>query len=285
MNSISRFFGAFLRQDAVEFPSFSPAPALEALAEWGGARPLHRLRSAETVIAAVGDIHGRLDLLRRLEPALDGLRQEGRGIIVEVYLGDFVDHAGDAKATFDFLIERRRRIDRRIVCLCGNHERMLLTALEDPDYFARWLRFGGEATIRSYGVAGGATLRNSAKAFAVFRELFPRDHREFLESLPKRYEFEDFYFVHAGVNPAKTLAEQTEDDMLWIREPFLSSTANFGKVVVHGHTPLRSTEVRRNRIGLDTGAYLTGRLSCLILTSDGLRIIDTLKHGGVIPIT
>jgi serine/threonine protein phosphatase 1 len=274
MSLIDRWLLGWLRRDPPETSRFTPAPTPLERPRAFGFDDFHRLRNVDACVAAIGDIHGRIDLLRSLERQLDELSQQDRPVL-EIYLGDYVDHAGDAKATLDHLIERKKRADRQVVCLAGNHERMMLQALDDVDYFSRWLKFGGDATVRSYGVPGSIALRDPAEAQSRLRAALPASHREFLERAGKFHEVDGYFFAHAGVDPVKALSEQTERDLLWIREPFLSSTVNFGKVVVHGHTPTAKPDVRRNRIGLDTGAYLTGRLSCLILTPEGMRISQT----------
>jgi serine/threonine protein phosphatase 1 len=226
-------------------------------------------------LAVVGDIHGRADLLTELHQRLDAEAGSSAIAPIEIYLGDYVDRGAYSGQVIEALMARRRQ--RHMVCLMGNHERMLLRALDDPGAVMEWLRYGGEDTLRSYGLSGGdlrvAAERDPSLICRVTRELIPQDHLAFMRDLALRFSAGGFAFVHAGIRPGIALRDQREQDLLWIREGFLDSTADHGCVVVHGHTPVRAPEFRRNRINLDTGAVYTGMLTCLMISDDELKFV------------
>jgi diadenosine tetraphosphatase ApaH/serine/threonine PP2A family protein phosphatase len=227
-----------------------------------------------TRIYAIGDIHGRLDLLNSVLARIDmdmGLQPPSNAI--RVFLGDYIDRGPDSRRVLDRLVNYCAT--QPTVCLLGNHEAFLREFLRNPDVLPVWRRCGGLETLLSYGLA--PKIENDAQdqrdlASELDRAL-PSTHREFLNGLKQYFIFGDFFFVHAGVRPGICLTEQSEDDLLWIREDFLLSEAYFGKVVVHGHTPVHEPDVRPNRINIDTGAYATGRLTCLVLETDTIRFI------------
>jgi serine/threonine protein phosphatase 1 len=192
---------------------------------------------------------------------------------ISVFLGDYIDRGPDSKGVLDRLISYR--ISRPAVCLMGNHEAFLCEFLKNPDVLSDWGRYGGLDTLLSYGLA--PTMKNQGQEYRKLASdldrLLPSSHREFLSSLKKYFICGDFFFVHAGVRPGISLTEQSEDDLLWIREDFLLCEDEFDKVIVHGHTPVLEPDVRPNRINIDTGAYATGRLTCLVLESDQVRFV------------
>jgi serine/threonine protein phosphatase 1 len=227
-------------------------------------------------LVAVGDIHGRTDLLAELHGRLDlETRKSGRPAPIEIYLGDYIDRGPHSRQVVDALIARQRQ--RHIICLMGNHERMLLRALSEPGAVMEWLHYGGEDTLRSYGLGAGdlrgAAERDPSLVCRVMRELIPREHVVFLSRLALRFPIGGFLFVHAGIRPGVPLRDQREQDLLWIREGFIDSTADHGFVVVHGHTPVRAPEFLRNRINLDTGAVYTGQLTGLLISDDELSFV------------
>ena len=224
-------------------------------------------------IAAIGDLHGRLDLLRQVGAQLDALARDPTKQLIEVYLGDYVDRAGDAKGVVEFLAERSRLSDRRVVCLAGNHEQLLLAALRSDRDFLAWLTMGGNSTLLSYGVTPQGAKVSPSGCRAEFAAALPAKHLEFLQSLLPCYACGGFFFVHAGVSPDRPLEEQRIRDLLWIRETFMTSNANFGATVVHGHTPVSKPQFRMNRIGIDTGAYFSGQLTCLLITTEGVSVL------------
>jgi serine/threonine protein phosphatase 1 len=211
-------------------------------------------------VYAVGDIHGRADLLKQVFTLIDAdLARTPVNRSIEVYLGDYVDRGPHSGDTLDLLIERSHI--RESVFLKGNHEAYLLEVLRDPTKLEDWRQFGGLETLMSYGINPDA-----AEQIELIRKLFkamPGRHLKFLRSLTPSFVCGDFFFVHAGVRPGIPLKEQQESDLLWIREDFLDSEKNFGKFIVHGHTPVREPDIRPNRINIDTGAYATGNLTLL----------------------
>ena len=225
-------------------------------------------------IYAVGDIHGRLDLLNKLLTRIDAdSARSPNAKIVEIYLGDYLDRGPASRGVLDRLIDRGR--SRRAVFLKGNHETYPLEFLRDPAFLGPWSQLGGLETLMSYGIrppiaAGPDEWAEIAQDFGA---ALPVEHRDFLQHLLPYACYGDFYFVHGGVRPGVPLDRQREEDLLEIREPFLSSQDDFGKVIVHGHTPALEPEFRPNRIGIDTGAYATGRLTCLAISGDKLRVL------------
>ncbi|WP_291298257.1 metallophosphoesterase family protein [Elioraea sp.] len=222
-------------------------------------------------VYAVGDIHGSIDKLDALHELIaeDAARApEARRAIV--YLGDYVDRGTDSQGVIERLLPPPR-FGAEAVHLAGNHEAMMLDALTRPGddaAIARWIDNGGAAALASWGIdAYGSDPAGWAAAI-------PPEQLAFLRQLRRRAAFGGYLFVHAGVRPGVALDAQDPDDLLWIREPFLSSTADFGAVVVHGHTPGRDVVVRKNRIGLDTGAVFGGHLTCAAFWSDKLTLIQ-----------
>ena len=232
--------------------------------------------SAELRIYAIGDIHGRLDLLNELLARISSdiaLRPTARPLYV--FLGDYIDRGSASRETIDRLIEHGKTHES--VFLKGNHELIAIKCLSDRGLFDQWLRLGGLETLVSYGVPA-ETLANGkqiAELQSAFHGALPQAHFRFFRDLKNSFECGDFFFAHAGVKPNVELSRQKENDLLWIRGEFLTSKDDFGKIVVHGHTPTREIEVGPNRINIDTGAFATGRLSCLVLEGEELSVIDT----------
>ena len=231
---------------------------------------------AELRIYAIGDIHGRLDLLNELLARISSdaaLRPTVRPLYV--FLGDYIDRGSASRETIDRLIEHGKTHES--VFLKGNHELIAIKCLSDRGLFDQWLRLGGLETLVSYGVPA-ETLANGkqiAELQSAFHGALPQAHFRFFRDLKNSFECGDFFFAHAGVKPNVELSRQKENDLLWIRGEFLTSTDDFGKIIVHGHTPTREIEVGPNRINIDTGAFATGRLSCLVLEGEELSVIDT----------
>lgn len=233
-----------------------------------------------TLLYAVGDIHGRSDLLDRMldEIAHDAAAAGDATTRILVFLGDYVDRGPDSHGVVERLVSGLPE-GFETHCLKGNHEGLLLDFLDDPASLELWLYNGAETTLRSYGVDVDALARERSPA-QVWRDRFaerlPDAHRAFLESLALSATFGDYFFAHAGVRPALPLDGQRAQDLIWIREPFLGSDQDFGKVVVHGHTPGPEPVVRYNRIGIDTGAWTTGRLTALRLHGHARRFLHTV---------
>jgi serine/threonine protein phosphatase 1 len=230
-------------------------------------------------IYAVGDVHGRADLLRTLHRLIeaDAAHLTPGTEKVVVYTGDYVDRGLDSREVIDVLLGEPLR-GFRSVYLLGNHDAWLLSFLVDPAIGPTWLRYGGDATMHSYGVQFGMPQDDPHYYQQLqhhLRERIPRRHVEFLQRLELSFESGDYLFVHAGIDPARPLHQQTADDLLWIREPFLSCRRDLGRVVVHGHTVESEPVVRSNRIGIDTGACWTGCLTCLVLEEDEVRFLTT----------
>ena len=228
-------------------------------------------------IYAIGDLHGRLDLLRAMEALIRADRARSRPEkSVEIFLGDYIDRGPQSRELVERLIGSPPIADERI-CLIGNHEDMLLDALTEPEGFANWLHNGGDATLASYGlnVRPFAAKTELARIRAAFPDHLPPNHRAFFEGLRRWVEFGPYLFVHAGIRPGRPIEEQDSEDLVWIREPFLLSDADFGHIVVHGHTPVDQPEVRPNRINIDTGAVFQGRLTCLVLEGRTQRFLQT----------
>jgi serine/threonine protein phosphatase 1 len=231
---------------------------------------------AELRIYAIGDIHGCLDLLNELLARISSdvaLRPTVRPLYV--FLGDYIDRGTSSRETIDRLIEHGKTHES--IFLKGNHELIAIKCLSDRGLFDQWLRLGGLETLVSYGVPA-ETLANGkqiAELQSAFHSALPQAHFRFFRDLKNSFECGDFFFAHAGVRPNVELSRQKENDLLWIRGEFLSSNEDFGKIVVHGHTPTREIEVGPNRINIDTGAFATGRLSCLVLEGEDLSVIDT----------
>lgn len=214
-------------------------------------------------IYAIGDVHGCLELLIKAEHLILA-DCAGRSDATIVMLGDYIDRGSHSAAVLAHLIAPAPGGLRR-VCLAGNHEDGMLRFLDDPESNAEWLAFGGDATLRSYGIepmrsANRLSLEQTA---AALRDVIPSSHMNFLTSLPVAAMTDGCVFVHAGIRPGIPLDEQTDQDLMWIREPFLSDGPQLPLVVVHGHTPAPEPSFGPGRIGIDTGAYMTGRLTVL----------------------
>lgn len=225
-------------------------------------------------IYAIGDIHGRLDLLERLHALIDADAANAPERCVIVYLGDYIDRGPDSAAVIERLC-RSRTNGFETVTLLGNHEALMLEFLDAPYGGALWLANGGDATLRSYKVPLPQSYDELLLTQRALRKMLPRHHGQFLAGLPVEVRFGDYLFVHAGIKPGLPLDRQTREQMIWIRDVFLDSEADHGVVVVHGHTVVHEVEWRSNRIGIDTGAYTTGRLTALVLEGGEKRLLQT----------
>lgn len=225
-------------------------------------------------IYAIGDIHGRADLLDEILERIDAdLATNPASLSIEVFLGDYIDRGPASREVLDRLVVRKRTF--RSVFLKGNHETYITNFAANPSILEDWQRLGGLETLMSYGVAPSinANAAEQLQLAAAFDQALPDSHREFLGDLKTSFDCGDFFFVHAGVRPGIPLVKQREEDLLWIRQDFLMSEGDFSKIVVHGHTPVLEPEIRPNRINIDTGAYATGRLTCLKLEDDHIDFI------------
>ncbi|MBB5731290.1 serine/threonine protein phosphatase 1 [Altererythrobacter atlanticus] len=229
---------------------------------------------------AVGDIHGRRDLFEALMMAIE--QDDAAAPPAEttvVLLGDLVDRGPDSAGVIALARDWQAR--RKVAILAGNHEEMFLNSLSDKETMRHFLRHGGRETILSYGLDRrkyeNASLEETME---LMRQAVPAEDIAFIESFEDMYAIGDYLFVHAGIEPGIPLEEQKPRSLRWIREPFLSHAAPHGHVVVHGHTIRDDPEDRGNRIGIDTGAYVSGRLTALVLEGDRRRYIEAVEENG-----
>lgn len=235
---------------------------------------------AGSIVYAVGDVHGRCDLLEAL---LEGVREdaERRRALrrVLVCLGDYVSRGLDSRRVVD-LVRAPRLPGFEVVALKGNHEDLLLR-FHDGDAAAgrHWFDYDGLVALAHYGVrvpAPGARDDQALEALRLrFRAALPPEHLGFFRGLPASHDEGGYHFVHAGVRPGVALRAQADHDQMWIRRPFLESDLDHGAVVVHGHSVAPEPQVRHNRIGLDTGAYRSGVLTCLVLDGEARSLLQT----------
>ena len=227
---------------------------------------------ANTRVYAVGDIHGRADLLADAMVRIDDDRAR-RPIdhAIEVYLGDYIDRGPDSKTVINLLSVRL--VNNRAVCLRGNHEALMEDFLRDPANLRPWLKLGGTETLASYGVILRPGAETEIDLHHRFWSAFPRAHEMFLQCL--RYSFccGDFMFVHAGIRPGIAIEQQHFHDLLWIRREFLDSPQDHGKYVIHGHTPVGHPDIRRNRMNIDTGAWRSGTLTCVAIEGTEILVL------------
>ncbi len=247
-------------------------------------RPRAPAAAAGDLVFAIGDVHGCRELLAAL---MDGLVEDVAATRAEagedvrsvvVFLGDYVDRGPDSSGVLDALVglDRGQFDDMRF--LRGNHEDTLLEFLDDASAGARWCAFGGDATLKSYGIAAPAPDASSQEwegARKAFARALPEEHVAFLRDLPYITTSGDYAFVHAGVRPGVLLAEQSLDDLLWIRDEFLDDDSRLEKVIVHGHTPEPEPFHSFRRIGVDTGAYASGVLTAVRLYGQTVSFLQS----------
>jgi len=225
-------------------------------------------------IYAISDIHGCAHLLDQMLRVIDADVAHSRPRhAIEVFMGDYIDRGPDSRSTLDLLIERARR--GNAVFLKGNHEAFLDDVFRDPGRMENWFQVGGLETLMSYGLSPSVNPDGDEQRELLreLSEVMPAHHRDFLSRLRLTYSCGDFFFVHAGVRPGIRLADQREEDLLWIREDFLQHTRRFSKYIVHGHTPVGSAEILPNRANIDTGAYATGNLTLLSIQGTSMLAI------------
>jgi serine/threonine protein phosphatase 1 len=248
------------------------------------ARPLPSVPAGERVYA-IGDIHGRLDLLTRLVEAIeadDAARGAAKTTIV--LLGDLVDRGPDSAGVL--AAARAWQEYRNVRIICGNHEEMFLRAFSEPGVFRNFMVYGGRETVLSYVKDPQALAAADLKeAQAMMVKAVPYEDRAFIESFEDFVVLGDYLFVHAGIRPGAPLQDQRTEDLRWIRTPFLDHSGWHEHVVVHGHTIAAEPELGHNRIGIDTGAYATGRLTALALEGERRWLIATEKREGTIAVT
>ncbi|MEM9670245.1 MAG: metallophosphoesterase family protein [Pseudomonadota bacterium] len=230
-------------------------------------------------VYAIGDVHGRADLLERLFDLIeeDIKTCEPSDEVVIVLLGDYVDRGFQSKDVIDFLIGDRVS-GHNCVFLKGNHEEAFLKFMSEPAFGPRWAGYGGGETLTSYGVRPPRTRTQAeewVEANQALIEVLPEEHRSFLLNLQISASIGDYFFVHAGLRPGRPIEKQTEDDLLWIRDEFINSDEPFEQVVVHGHTPVSEPYRDDRRIAVDTGAYMTGRLTAACFVRDTVTFLST----------
>jgi len=236
------------------------------------ARPVAHVPAGQRIYA-VGDIHGRLDLLRQLIEKIEADDvASGQADSLVILLGDLVDRGPDSRGVLDTVRAWQQR--RKVRVLMGNHEEMFVNALDREEVLRHFLRHGGRETVLSYGME--REQYRAAKVAEVqqwMRAAVPQEDLDFIASFEDRIVVGDYLFVHAGILPGTPLEEQRSKDLRWIREPFLSHAAPHEHVVVHGHSISEGPEDRGNRIGIDTGAYDSGCLTAIVLEGDERRYL------------
>lgn len=229
-------------------------------------------------IYCIGDIHGRADLLKKIHDKIqiDAELYDGKKTIV--YLGDYVDRGEQSRQVIDILLKNPLE-NFEAVYLKGNHEQAMMDFIAFPGAAAAWLSFGGREALNSYGIplAHIPSMSEVGTLAKKLDEKLPDQHRAFMINSLYHWRCGSYYFVHAGIRPGVELEDQSIEDQLWIREDFLGSTLSHGAIVVHGHSISTVPELLPNRIGIDTGAFTTGVLTCLVLEADEQRFLQTDK--------
>lgn len=238
---------------------------------------------AGSLVWVVGDIHGQDELfetvLRAVVRDLEA-NEASRGVLI--LLGDYIDRGIGSRRVIDQILHLRERLEQigaKFVTLMGNHEDLLLRFLEQPLSGPDWCNLGGRETLISYGVNVPDAIHTEGwhHAAAALIENMPRSHLEFFRTLPLCHTVGDYHCVHAGVRPGVALTDQKRDDMMWLRDAFLSDRRPFEKFIIHGHTPTPDVVWDDRRIGLDTGAYATGVLTALRLQADTRVLLQTRR--------
>jgi serine/threonine protein phosphatase 1 len=225
-------------------------------------------------IYAIGDVHGRADLLERVFTGID--RHIAAHPIerpIQVLVGDYIDRGPNSREVLDRLIGRAK--SNEMILLKGNHETFILDFLRNPSMLQSWSQMGGLETLMSYGLIPSlnADAQTQRDLVIALQATLPKTHVALLEGLQSSFSCGGFFFAHAGVKPGVPLADQREADLLWIRDEFLLYEGKFDKIVVHGHTPVRAVDMRPNRINIDTGAYATGNLTCIIIERNKVEVL------------
>ena len=228
-------------------------------------------------VYAVGDIHGRVDLLGRLQRLIYRDASEHGGVCHQVvYLGDYLDRGPYVKETVEALIVASNSLEH--CCLMGNHEQLFLKFLEDPALLEPWLGLGGQSTLMSYGVrapGSGFSVQRAVQVRDALQAAVPSRHLEFLNNLKPFLKLGDYLFVHAGIRPDVPLEAQTSEDLFWTRSGGGAGGNGHGYRIVHGHTIREQPRVSENSIGVDTGAYATGILTCAVLQDGQVEFLST----------
>jgi serine/threonine protein phosphatase 1 len=234
-----------------------------------------------TAVYVIADMHGCYDLARQMEAAiLSDIAAEGYKKPVICCVGDYIDRGPHSANVIEWLVNSPFD-GLPCVCLKGNHEDWMLSFLAAPNEIGiDWLLNGGADTIESYGIDIDDDPEDSGYLWLRGRlmQAVPPEHLAFLERLRFAFVWDRYICVHAGIDPRRKLSEQRERDLLWIRDPFLKSRKDFGYRIVHGHTIVDAPELRKNRIGIDLGAFESDVLCCAVLMSSGVRLITVGEH-------
>lgn len=229
----------------------------------------------------IGDIHGRFDLLDQVIDAIHRDVQAYGGNSLIVILGDYIDRGPDSRGVIERLSSNP--FPGYFFALKGNHEDLMETFLRQPESGSYWRQLGGLETLYSFGIEVEPlrTGKNFQEAAQQLGNTLSPAQVEFLRSLQSSLTICQYFMCHAGIRPGVPLDRQSDEDLLWIRDEFLNSDENFGKIIVHGHTPTQHPEVCNNRINIDTDAFATGRMTCLVLENDTYRFISTGDLSGI----
>lgn len=247
-------------------------------------RPRPAIPAGERVYA-IGDIHGRLDLFRALAGAIDADdAARGAATTTVILLGDLVDRGPDSAGVIAFA--RDWAVKRPIRFIAGNHEQMFLESFDDNEVLRHFLRYGGRETVLSYPIDPAAYTRaDLPETRKLMNDAVPPADRDFLAGFEDMIAIGDYLFVHAGIRPGVELGEQAISDLRWIRHEFTDHADAFGPVVVHGHTIYDAPDLKPNRIGIDTGAFKSGRLTAIGLEGEGRWLLETVEQDGAIGVT
>ncbi len=232
-------------------------------------------------VFAIGDVHGRADLLKTLLTYIEVEHSKSQNAkTVVVGLGDYVDRGPDSAGVIEALCHFQRNYSIDLVWLRGNHEAMLTEFMEAPNRIGpEWFEQGGLETLRSYGCIINRRPQDFNQVRDDMARLLPIQHIKFLDNLRSSSTIGDFFFCHAGARPNIALKSQSERDLRCIRSGFADRDLPFEKVIIHGHTPVATPDVRTHRINIDTGAYLSGILTCLSIDTRGLSFIQSTIDG------
>jgi len=227
-------------------------------------------------IYCIGDIHGRADLLRQLHETILSDAADYKGKKTVVYLGDYIDRGEQSREVIEILLSEPLA-GFKTVYLQGNHEQWLLNFLDYPVEGSAWLSFGGREMLSSYGIplAHIPTQSEIPTLAEQLRQALPEAHKNFFKDCQACWQCGPYYFVHAGICPGVALEKQVLEDQLWIRDEFLDSKKDHGAIIVHAHNVTLEPQFLPNRIGIDTGAFSSGILTCLVLESDKQSILQT----------
>ena len=215
-------------------------------------------------IFVIGDIHGSSELLAELLEKITPLAKNDSVI----FIGDYIDRGPDSKGVIDIVLKLRAE-HHRVITLMGNHELMLLNAI-NGNAEKEFLSMGGEATLKSYDIP--------PESINELTTMLPPNHLAFLQDLLPYWEDEDYIYVHAGLQPGVHLTQQSPDWLFWSREDFINSAYDYGKKVIYGHTPYDKPKMDANKIGIDTGAVYGGALTCLVLPENRFIAIESKKN-------